>query len=71
MFDEGTFTELDPYVTAGSDLSGVITAYGYVEGNPVYAFSQDINVKKGALTEAQTEKIVKIYDLAALKQVFL
>ncbi len=65
LFDEGTFTELDPFVTSGSDLSGVITAYGYVEGNPVYAFSQDINVKKGALTEAQAKKIVKIYDLAA------
>ncbi|MDE6149523.1 MAG: carboxyl transferase [Ruminococcus sp.] len=65
LFDEGTFTELDPYVTSDSDLSGVITAYGYVEGNPVYAFSQDINVKKGALTEAQAKKIVKVYDLAA------
>lgn len=65
LFDEGTFTELDPFVTSGSDLSGVITAYGYVEGNPVYAFSQDINVKKGALTEAQAKKIVKVYDLAA------
>lgn len=65
LFDEGTFTELDPFVTSGSDLSGVITAFGYVEGNPVYAFSQDINVKKGALTEAQAKKIVKIYDLAA------
>lgn len=65
LFDEGIFTELDPYVTAGSDLSGVITAFGYVEGNPVYAFSQDIEVKRGALTEAQAKKIVKIYDLAA------
>lgn len=65
LFDEGTFTELDPYVTVGADLSGVITAFGYVEGNPVYAFSQDINVKKGALTEEQAKKIVKVYDLAA------
>ncbi|MGN1114644.1 MAG: carboxyl transferase domain-containing protein [Oscillospiraceae bacterium] len=65
LFDEGIFTELDPYVTSGSDLSGVITAFGYADGNPVYAFSQDINVKSGALTEAQTKKIIKIYDLAA------
>lgn len=65
LFDEGKFTELDPFVTQGSDLSGVITAFGYVEGNPVYAFAQDINVKKGALTEAQTKKIIKVYDLAA------
>ena len=65
LFDEGTFSELNPYVTAGSDLAGVITAFGYVEGNPVYAFSQDINVKNGAMTEAQAKKIVKVYDLAA------
>lgn len=65
LFDEGTFSELDPYVTAGSDLAGVVTAFGYVEGNPVYAFSQDINVKSGALTETQAKKIIKVYDLAA------
>ncbi|MGN1134258.1 MAG: carboxyl transferase domain-containing protein [Oscillospiraceae bacterium] len=65
LFDEGIFTEFDPYVTSGSDLSGVITAFGYADGNPVYAFSQDINAKSGALTEAQAKKIIKIYDLAA------
>ncbi len=64
LFDEGKFSELDPYITSGSDLSGVITAFGYVEGNPVYAFSQDVNVKDGALTESQAEKIVKVYELA-------
>lgn len=65
LFDEGKFNELDPYLADGADLSGVITAYGYVEGDPVYAFSQDISVKKGAMTQAQTKKILKIYDLAA------
>ena len=65
LFDDGTFTELDPYVANGADLSGVVTAFGYVEGNPAYAFSQDINVKSGALTEAQAKKIIKVYDLAA------
>lgn len=65
LFDEGKFTELDPYAKSGAELSGVITAYGYVEGNPVYAFSQDVTVKSGALTEAQADKIVKVYDLAA------
>ena len=61
LFDDGTFTELDPYAANGSDLSGVVTAFGYVEGNPAYAFSQDINVKSGALTEAQAKKIIKVY----------
>lgn len=65
LFDEGKFTELDPYAKSGSGLSGVITAYGYVDGNPVYAFSQDITVKNGALTKVQADKIVKLYDLAA------
>lgn len=65
LFDEGIFTELDAYAANGSDLSGVITAFGYVDGNPVYAFSQDINVKNGALTTVQAKKIAKVYDLAA------
>lgn len=65
LFDEGKFTELDPFAMEGSDLSGVITAFGYVEGNPVYAFSQDINIKDGALTNAHAKKIVKVFDLAA------
>lgn len=65
LFDEGSFSELDPFYSSDSDLAGVITAFGYVEGNPVYAFSQDISVKSGALTEAQAKKIVKVYDLAA------
>ena len=47
LFDEGKFTELDAYAAAGDSLAGVITAFGYVEGNPVYAFSQDVTVKDG------------------------
>ena len=65
LFDEGKFTELDPYAMSGDDLSGVITAFGYVDQNPVYAFSQDISVKKGAMTEAHAKKISKVYSLAA------
>ena len=56
LFDEGTFTELDPFVTSGSDLSGVITAYGYVEGIPYMPFT-GYKRKKGALTEAQAKKL--------------
>ena len=65
LFDEGSFTELDAYASVGGELTGVITAFGYVDGNPVYAFSQDISVKNGAMTEAQSRKISKVYDLAA------
>lgn len=65
LFDDGNFTELDPYAKNGSDLSGVIAAFGYVDSNPVYAFSQDINVKSGAVNKTHAAKIVKVLDLAA------
>ena len=65
LFDEGSFTELDAYALSCGELTGVITAFGYVDSNPVYAFSQDIGVKNGAMTEAQAKKISKVYDLAA------
>ncbi|WP_124098475.1 carboxyl transferase domain-containing protein [Ruminococcus sp. Marseille-P6503] len=65
LFDEGKYTELDPYAKSGCGLSGVVTAYGYVDGNPVYAFSQDISVNSGALSKVQADKIAKILDMAA------
>ncbi len=65
LYDEGVFTELDSFTKAGEDLAGVVTAYGYIEGSPVYAFSQDSTIKNGALGEAQAKKIKKVYDLAA------
>lgn len=65
LFDDGKFTELDAYAKDGGELTGVITAFGYAEGNPVYAFSQNIDVKNGAVSKASADKIVKIYDLAA------
>ncbi len=65
LFDEGNFTELDAYAANGAELSGVITAFGYADGNPVYAFSQDASVKGGAVTKLQADKIAKVFDLAA------
>lgn len=65
LFDEGTFTELDAFVKAGDSLTGVITAYGYVEGSPVYAYSQDKTVKSGAVGKAHAAKICRLLDLAA------
>lgn len=65
LFDEGKFTELDAFAGSGSELAGVIAAHGYVEGNPVYAFSQNIEIKSGALTKEGAAKIAKVYDLAA------
>ena len=65
LFDEGAYTELDAYAKACDSAAGVVCAYGYVDGNPVYAFSQDITVKNGAMTAMAAGKIVKILDLAA------
>ncbi len=65
LFDDGEFTELDASAKVGGRLSGAITAYGYVDSNPVYAFAQDSSVNNGALTKVQADKISKIYDMAA------
>lgn len=65
LFDGGEFTELDASAKVSGNLSGVITAYGYVDSNPVYAFAQDSSVNDGALTRVQADKISKIYDMAA------
>lgn len=65
LFDNGEFSELGAHAKSGDDLSGVITAYGYVEGSPVYAFSQDSQVNSGAIGKAQADKIARIYDLAS------
>ncbi len=65
LFDGGEFTELDMYVMNGEDPAGVMTAYGYVDGSPVYAFSQDKAVKGGAVNSRHAAKICKVFDLAS------
>ena len=74
LLDEGSFVELDRFVTHRStDFGlaekkvlgdGVVTGYGTVHGRPVYAFSQDFTVFGGSLSEAHAEKIVKLQELA-------
>jgi len=74
LLDEGSFVELDRFVTHRStDFGlednkilgdGVVTGYGTVHGRLVYAFSQDFTVFGGSLSEAHAEKIVKIQDMA-------
>ncbi len=65
LFDEGTFVELDSLAKVGEDGSGVVTGYGYVDGNLVYAFAQDSGVAGGALGRVHASKIKKIYEMAA------
>jgi acetyl-CoA carboxylase carboxyltransferase component len=65
LFDEGTFTEIGSALKQKENLSGVVTAFGYVNGNPVYAYSQDKSVNGGAVGMAQADKIAKLYGLSA------
>ena len=74
LLDEGSFVELDRFVThRSSDFGladrkvlgdGVVTGYGAIHGRVVYVFSQDFTVFGGSVSEAHAEKIVKIQDLA-------
>ncbi|MFM8849574.1 MAG: acyl-CoA carboxylase subunit beta [Cytophagales bacterium] len=74
LLDDGSFEELDKFVTHrakdfGLDKEhylgdGVVTGYGTVQGRLVYVFSQDFTVFGGSLSETFAEKIVKVMDLA-------
>lgn len=64
LFDEGEYTEL----SAGCEGRGgqtVITAYGYANGTPVYAFAQNSAVSGGAVDAVHAAKIAHMFDLAA------
>jgi propionyl-CoA carboxylase beta chain len=74
LLDDGSFVELDRFVTHRStDFGladkkilgdGVVTGYGTIHGRLVYAFSQDFTVFGGSLSEAHAEKIVKLQEMA-------
>lgn len=74
LLDEGSFEEIDMFVTHRStDFGmekqlffgdGVVTGYGTINGRLVYVFSQDFTVFGGSLSETHAEKICKIMDLA-------
>src|SRR3954449_11664692 len=74
LLDEGSFVELDRFVThrstdfgLGEQMypgDGVVTGYGRIDGRLVYVFSQDFTVFGGSLSETHAEKICKIMDLA-------
>jgi propionyl-CoA carboxylase beta chain len=74
LLDEGTFEELDKFVThrcvdfgmeqqrpAGD---GFVTGFGRIDGRLVYVFAQDFTVFGGSLSEANASKICKVMDLA-------
>ena len=74
LLDEGSFEELDMFVTHrctnfGQDKKhflgdGVVTGYGTIDGRLVYVFAQDFTVFGGSLSETMAQKICKVMDLA-------
>ncbi|MBI4862643.1 MAG: acyl-CoA carboxylase subunit beta, partial [Candidatus Riflebacteria bacterium] len=74
LLDEGSFQELDMFVThrtLGFGMEnqkvlgdGVVTGYGRVDGRTVFVFSQDFTVFGGSLSEAFAEKICKVMKMA-------
>ena len=74
LMDEGTFQELDAFVTHRSTDFGledrkflgdaVVTGYGMVDGRQIFAYAQDFTVLGGSLSEVVGQKICKIMDLA-------
>ena len=75
LMDEGSFIEMDTFVTHRATDFGladrkflgdaVVTGYGRIDGRQVFAFAQDFTVFGGSLSEAVSQKICKVMDLAA------
>ena len=74
LLDEGSFEELDMFVTHrctnfGQDKKhilgdGVVTGFGTIDGRLVYVFAQDFTVFGGSLSETMSLKICKVMDMA-------
>ncbi|MFT3695437.1 MAG: acyl-CoA carboxylase subunit beta [Kofleriaceae bacterium] len=74
LLDEGSFVELDKFVTHRcADFGmqeqkilgdGVVTGHGTVNGRQVCVFAQDFTVFGGSLSGAYAQKICKVMDLA-------
>jgi propionyl-CoA carboxylase beta chain len=74
LLDEGTFEEIDKFVTHQcSDFGmdgqripgdGFVTGFGRIDGRLMYVFAQDFTVFGGSLSQANAQKICKIMDLA-------
>ncbi|MFM9368669.1 acyl-CoA carboxylase subunit beta [Streptomyces sp. Da 82-17] len=74
LFDQGTFTELEPlrrHRATGFGLDerkpygdGVVAGWGLVHGRTVFAYAHDFRVFAGALGEAHAAKVHKVMDLA-------
>ena len=74
LLDQGTFQELDPFVSHRATDFGmadrkvlgdaVVTGYGTVGGRQIFVFAQDFTVFGGSVSEVVGQKICKVMDLA-------
>ncbi len=74
LLDEGSFEELDMFVTHrctnfGLEKEkylgdGVVTGHGTINGRVVFVFAQDFTVFGGSLSETMAQKICKVMDMA-------
>lgn len=74
LFDEGSFVEVDAFVThrcnefgmekVQAPGEGVVVGYGTVDGRLVFAYAQDFTVIGGSLGEMHAAKICKVMDMA-------
>jgi methylmalonyl-CoA decarboxylase subunit alpha len=74
LLDEGSFEELDMFVTHHSTefgldrqkflSDGVVTGHGTIDGRLVYVYAQDFTIFGGSLSESFAQKICKIMDQA-------
>ncbi|MDE6536962.1 MAG: acyl-CoA carboxylase subunit beta [Muribaculaceae bacterium] len=74
LLDEGSFEELDMFVTHrctnfGMEKKqplgdGVVTGFGTIDGRLIYVFAQDFTVLGGSLSETMAQKICKVMDMA-------
>ena len=74
LLDKGSFEEMDMFVkhrctNFGQEKKifpgdGVVTGCGTIDGRLVYVFAQDFTIFGGSLSEAMSQKICKIMDMA-------
>ena len=74
LLDEGSFEEMDMFVTHRCNNfglekekylgDGVVTGHGTIDGRTVYVFAQDFTIFGGSLSETMALKICKVMDMA-------
>jgi propionyl-CoA carboxylase beta chain len=74
LVDEGSFIELDAFVTHRttdhgmhlhpSSGDGVVAGHGSIDGRRVYCFAQDFSVHGGSMGEMHALKIAKVVEMA-------